>query len=697
MDGLPKFFILYVKYKIILNELLTNLNCITCPQKQMLINNVVICIVGRIIELRHEITLLKQSDFPFIGDVLSEARITHEEAEIRLPQYFEFEKTPSQEKLQIILENQELSSEQNVNAVSNSMELEDAVLLIQIHERARQGRLRARFMKEFKRHEQLQNTIKSEQRKVSTSIENEAAIKIQRVWRGHSSRMKTKINRYEELSFLDMVEGQSKGNVFSPYEDIENIRKYREINMKKYSSAIKEYKQKLCHEEKPKLMEKFRNEVRTWMLNYYKKFGKFPNYPTDDGLVSVAVLEQTTEETSEKNEKILLKDETESFELRTSSNFLRDLVKHIKSYEDLFKHADVDGKSDIIFYESAIKADGLKEVEAEVRLQVDETMKAELERLQQASICDGGRRNKGGKKPVKNPKKSKKIVKRKKDKDLTPDRSFESLCEELISQKIIRKCLPEIHLKSPLLKSILLTGPTGCGKHVLVNAICTKTGATLIDLSISTIAGKYPGKAGSTMLIHLVNKISRLVQPCIILISGVELVFSKKTPKASKIDAKRLRKELPKLVKGITVEDRILVIGISSEPFHCDVKSLNYCFQKTIYVSKPGYASRHCKYISSQEENILKMNQVKETNKELLDLTTLSKLSDGFTPKQIHEVIKTVLTERRLKNLTKHPLLTSEFILPFAKYEPEWIVKVNGRPTTPDEDKPIEKDTKKVK
>lgn len=64
---------------------------------------------------------------------------------------------------------------------------------------------------------------------------------------------------------------------------------------------------------------------------------------------------------------------------------------------------------------------------------------------------------------------------------------------------------------SPLIKSVLLVGPKGSGKRLLVNAVCTELGATVFDLTPANIVGKYPGKLGLIMLIHLVNKVSRYV------------------------------------------------------------------------------------------------------------------------------------------------------------------------------------------
>jgi len=61
--------------------------------------------------------------------------------------------------------------------------------------------------------------------------------------------------------------------------------------------------------------------------------------------------------------------------------------------------------------------------------------------------------------------------------------------------------------------------------------------------------------------VHLVNKVSRLLQPSVIYIDGAEKPFLKKVPKTDKTDPKRLKKDLPKIVKGISQDDQVRMLN----------------------------------------------------------------------------------------------------------------------------------------
>lgn len=82
------------------------------------------------------------------------------------------------------------------------MTTEEAVTLLQKHERARQGRLRAKIMLEIRRQEHAEKTKGKALSHISEAI---AASKIQSIWKGAIARKKVRREREEELIFIGMV------------------------------------------------------------------------------------------------------------------------------------------------------------------------------------------------------------------------------------------------------------------------------------------------------------------------------------------------------------------------------------------------------------------------------------------------------------------------------------------------------------
>lgn len=232
---------------------------------------------------------------------------------------------------------------------------------------------------------------------------------------------------------------------------------------------------------------------------------------------------------------------------------------------------------------------------------------------------------------------------------------------------------PLLHQQTPQVKSLMIAGPRGSGKTMLVRAICTEAGALLFDLTPSNIVGKYPGKSGLTMLIHLVLKVSRLLQPAVIYMDCAERPFVKKIPKTDTTDPKRLKKDLPKIVKGFSPEERVMLIGTSSSPWDSDQKLLQQVYQKYLVVPRGGYGSRYCVW-----KRLL--GQYKAISWQF-DVSGVSRISDGYTvgtpalsgsklqiPVKLNflgaifETVKEVITVTRMLQLRVEPLSPLELI-----------------------------------
>uniref|UniRef100_A0A8C4TDS3 IQ motif containing with AAA domain 1 n=1 Tax=Erpetoichthys calabaricus TaxID=27687 RepID=A0A8C4TDS3_ERPCA len=685
----------YVKYVQILRSLEVAYDQIVHPQKRRVIRQVLDGVMGRVLELKNEMVELEFSEFHYYDDVLQDLKLTPEDIEIPVPKYFVSEKIKvlkEREKIlaKILTQNGPRTPETKIT-MTKIMSLEEAIRVIQVSERARQGRLRAKFMKEIRQEEEKER--KANVRWESSLDRDEAATRIQKVWLGYSQRKKTKKERLDEFLFLGMVPPAHHQEVSVTILHAQEIEKARSVVQEEheaqYQQAVVSIKDTIREVEGPDIKESLQEQIRQWFIECRNATGKFPDYPDeDDGGSAVIFAEKTPEQVSDT--------QVTPFHA-TFCLFSLSEVWHVRDESANFIQR---------FDAELVKEEKRREVEEEIRVQVDELMRQELKNLKLAVD-----RDKGKKKKKKKGKKGKKGgKKKKKEKDLTADRTIESLFEELIREGLLVRppavrlsdfigefsylgttlrqadvepmpslsdvrqlmalhgVLPlgsqAVHEKAPLLKTLLLTGPSGVGKKMLVHALCTETGANLFNLSPANISGKYPGKSGLQMMLHMVFKVARQLQPSVVWIGETEKTFYKKVPKAEKeMEPKRLKKDLPKIVKSLKAEDRVLIVGTTRRPFDADLKPFCKVYKKIILVPRPDYSSRLVlwRHIILRHGGLIT---------DLLDLSSVSKVSDGYTQTHILQAVQAVLTERRIQLLGRKPLSAIEFIGPLARQDP---------------------------
>ncbi|XP_072536868.1 dynein regulatory complex protein 11 isoform X2 [Salminus brasiliensis] len=732
---------LYVRYVQIFRQLEEAFDQIVQPQKRRVIREVLDGVMGRVLELKNEMVEKEYSEYHYMDDVIQDLKLTPEDLEIPIPRYFISERSKvlrdRSKMLSNILDRLE-KVDKPKPAGERTLSVEKAIKIIQVTERARQGRLRAKFMREIQRDQERQK--KSKDRDLGKSAVDQAAVCIQKVlqvWKGFMQRKRTKQEREEEMIFLGMALDHDLPRPCTAAvvaEDTKSRRRTKqEEHEEDYQKSVISITNSLREVEGPDMKETMKDQIRQWFIECHDATGSFPDYPEEeDGGSSLIFADKTPqqlmeelaakeeeetnkkpkgkEETKDKEKKQKLQGEEEEEEpglMMLPSAFLSELQKGQKTFSEVWQNRD-ESKNFIQRHEAElIKEEKRKKIEAEIRLQVDELMRQELANWK---LAMGGEKSGKAKATAKKKKASKSGKKKKKDKDLTADRTIESLYQELVEQGLLKPAdnvklqdyigdysylgttlrltdiepMPSlsdvrqvialyavlplgsqvVHEKAPLVKATLLVGPSGVGKKMLVHAICQETGANLFDLSPSNLVGKYPGRNGLQMMLHMVFKVARLMQPSVVWIGDAEKMFYKKIPKEEKeLDPKRLKKDLPKILKSIKGEDRVLIVGTTNSPLSADLKSLCKLYTKIILIPRPDYASRYVIW-----KQLIQRNGGVVTS--ALDISSLAKISDGYTQGHMVRVVQSVLTERRIQQLAKRPLVAAEFVSPLARIDP---------------------------
>ncbi|XP_074728617.1 dynein regulatory complex protein 11 isoform X2 [Strix uralensis] len=768
----------YIKYMQIFRNLEMAYDQLIHRQKRTVIRQVLDGVMGRILEVKKEMVGLDNSEFHYIDNILEDLKLLPEDIEVPIPRYFIKEKLEVLQQREKILDQILLDAGLQTQKPLKVMTFEEAIKVIQVAERARQGRCRAAFMKQIYLEER-----KDRQTKLQVQMgpgPDDAATCIQKVWRGYIQRKKTEKMREEEMVFLGMeVSGKqtlvhtdryaasSKGQVPLMYDHVSplkndhrsscslpphlmatSILQMHAEQVNTLQGEVQErqeevfIKDKLREMEGLNIKETLQDQIGQCFIECRHIIGKFPDYPTKEAGGSMAMLSQKTpeqvalelaakkemasqkkaqkgkkekeKEEKEKNkgktpQKSGTKEEEEGWKM-APSNFLSIMEEGNSQYKAIWQNRD-EGWDFLQDHDpELIKEEKREEVEEEIRVQVDELMQEKLENLKLA--VDGEKSDKQKKR--RKGEKKKKTVMRKKipemEEDLTPDRTIDSLYRELAEEGLLIKAktvnlsdyvgeysylgttlrqadtepmpsladvrqlialygiLPlgsqTVHEKAPLVKALLLAGPAGVGKKMLVHAICTETGANLFNLSASNIAGKYPGKNGVQIMLHMVLKVAKQLQPSVVWIGDTEKIFSKAVPKAEEeMNPKQLEKILPKFLKALKAQDRVLLVGTTNRPFDANLKPFCKVYQKIILIPRPDYASRFVLW-----KHIILQNGGAITN--LLNISCLAKVSDGFTQGHIVQAVQAVLSELRLLQMTRKPLKTAEFMTSLARQDP---------------------------
>ena len=145
--------------------------------------------------------------------------------------------------------------------------LEQAIEAIQRNERGRQGKQRARFVKELREEDKRRkNYVDNSMLEMDPEI---AAANIQRLFRGYFSRAKAQFERDEELVFIGMrPKSTNNDDLVSDLKQAYKKRKQEQIDNKEaYEKALEDLKEVVLEEEGPEMRDQLRNERTQWITD----------------------------------------------------------------------------------------------------------------------------------------------------------------------------------------------------------------------------------------------------------------------------------------------------------------------------------------------------------------------------------------------------------------------------------------------
>eukprot|EP01062_Namystynia_karyoxenos_P063036 TRINITY_DN55868_c0_g1_i1.p1 TRINITY_DN55868_c0_g1~~TRINITY_DN55868_c0_g1_i1.p1 ORF type:complete len:1031 (+),score=455.52 TRINITY_DN55868_c0_g1_i1:94-3093(+) len=207
---------MYVKYLQIFRKLESTYDQILQPQKRADVRNILDATIGRMLEVKKRLVRFC-GDFINFDDVLVDLKLTPDSLEIPIPRYFTEERQKEIEDREKMFAKLRTSccghpggkadvppSWARLEEDQKPLTDVDAITILQCNERGRQGRLRAKFMREIKETEERERRVLAEGQ-IETDPQD-CATKIQKHFKGYLARKQVRELHRQELEFLGMEE-----------------------------------------------------------------------------------------------------------------------------------------------------------------------------------------------------------------------------------------------------------------------------------------------------------------------------------------------------------------------------------------------------------------------------------------------------------------------------------------------------------
>ncbi|KAJ9117906.1 hypothetical protein QFC20_000187 [Naganishia adeliensis] len=178
-------------------------------------------------------------------------------------------------------------------------------------------------------------------------------------------------------------------------------------------------------------------------------------------------------------------------------------------------------------------------------------------------------------------------------------------------------------------KGVLLYGHPGCGKTMIAKALAKESGATFINLPLSSLTNKWFGE--SNKLVAGLFSLAKKLQPSIIFIDEIDSLFRSRSNNDHEVTG-MMKAEFMTLWDGLTSGDetRVIVLGATNRPNDIDPAILRR-MPKRFAIRLPNL---------EQRKKILEIMLATTQLEPGFSLETLARKTDGLSGSDLRETCR---------------------------------------------------------
>jgi len=252
-----------------------------------------------------------------------------------------------------------------------------------------------------------------------------------------------------------------------------------------------------------------------------------------------------------------------------------------------------------------------------------------------------------------------------KEKGLDDVGNYEEVKKELYNAMILPLEDPVVakqyHIKPA--KGILLFGPPGCGKTMLMRALAKEMKYTFLYIKTSNILSKWVGESEKN--ISLLFQKARKMKPCILFFDEIDALGRKRSEFSEEDSGPRVLSTLLQEMDGVGTRDKVIVVGATNAPHMIDPALMRPGrLDKIIYMPLPDLNGR---------KEIFKVLLRNYPTDENIDYDLLAAKTPRFSGADIKNVIEEtarLVAERAKKKDELIPITTNDLLNVIKKTKP---------------------------